>query len=327
MINNTKQRIVVLGAAGFIGFHLSKKLIETGNYTLILIDNLVRGVLDSEFKSVINSRYVQFLELDLSNEISYKNLFLENDIVVNCAALNGTQNFYKNPVNVVRHSAVSAIFAAENAARAKVKKYIYFGTPESYAGGVNLDLVEIPTPENSPLVIDNPLNLRWSYAASKTVGEIAAIANHFEFGLPIFIFRVHNIYGPRMGQFHVVPDLIEKFTKGDFRVNGLNESRSFMYIDDLIFILEKFIFQIDSQNDIIFNVGSKTETPISELAKNILQILGFSNELVSAPKFPGSVNRRIADTTLLAKYVQIPETSLEVGLRSYIDWYQRIKND
>jgi nucleoside-diphosphate-sugar epimerase len=137
MINNTKQRIVVLGAAGFIGFHLSKKLIETGNYTLILIDNLVRGVLDSEFKSVINSMCVQFLELDLSNEISYKNLFLENDIVVNCAALNGTQNFYKNPVNVVRHSAVSAIFAAENAARAKVKKYIYFGTPESYAGGVS----------------------------------------------------------------------------------------------------------------------------------------------------------------------------------------------
>ena len=105
-------------------------------------------------------------------------------------------------------------------------------------------------------------------------------------------------------------------------VKGLDESRSFMYIDDLISVLEKFIFEMESQDNIIFNVGSRTETLISELAIIIAKVLGINPPISPAQSFPGSVKRRLADVNLLEKYINVNETSLEDGLNKYIKWYR-----
>ena len=107
-----EQRIVILGAAGFIGYHLAKFLNETRGLEILLIDNFIRGENDFEFKKLIKSDGVVFKELDLTQESSFIDLFTSNDIVINCTALNGTQNFYEKPVQVIRNSAISAVYAA-----------------------------------------------------------------------------------------------------------------------------------------------------------------------------------------------------------------------
>ncbi len=316
------QRIVVLGAAGFIGFHLSAALSKIKGISLIVVDNHVRGSYDPAYKNLAERENVQAINLDLSIESSYVNLFERGDYVVNCAALNGTQNFYDIPVQVIRNSAISSILAAEYGSKSGVSKYVYLGTPESYASGIELGIVTIPTPESVPLVIDSPLNPRWSYAASKTIGEVASIANLEQYGLNSIILRVHNIYGPRMGNNHVIPDLVQKFTNGNFEVHGVSETRAFMYIDDLIQILVKFIFETKEFKDRIFHIGSARETLILDLANLILNELNIESDLIPKKSFVGSVSRRLPDTTLLNNYISYEETELEVGIKKYIAWYK-----
>ena len=318
------QRIVILGAAGFIGFHLSKALTSFYSGSIVLVDNFIRSSNDDQFKALLRFDNVTFLNLDLTNQTSFEKLFNKNDIVVNCAALNGTQNFYDLPTSVIRNSAIPSILAPEYAAKSKVAKYIYLGSAESYAGTINLGLAPLPTPEDIPLVIENPKNVRWSYAVSKTIGEISAIANQHSFGLDIKILRVHNIYGPRMGIDHVVPDLVKKFTNGCFEVFGVNESRAFMYIDDLISILLNFISDTEIDKNIIYHVGSSKETSIQDLAQLILRCLEINGVVIPMDNLEGSVHRRIPDTTLLKERMDFVETELIDGLNSYIDWYKSI---
>ena len=315
------QRIVILGAAGFIGFHLAKYLHLNCKSELLIIDDFSRGKLDKSFEELSKLDRVKFIELDLSLESSYIDLFLENDIVINCAAYNGTQNFYSKPVQVIRNSGISAALAAEFCAKAKVKNYVYFASPESYAGGVSLGFTSIPTDEKVPLVIEDVNNPRWSYAASKTFGEVSTIANHHQFNLNFIILRIHNVYGPRMGYQHVIPDLIEKFKNGNTEVHGVDESRAFFYVEDLSQIVFSLIFNQGIRNNIIYNVGSTKEIKVEHLARMILEEMGLKLTINPMPSFIGSVSRRCPDTSLIRDQVAYQETDLKQGLKSTISLY------
>ena len=325
MKTKDNQRIVILGAAGFIGYHLAKFLNETCELEILLIDNFVRGENDVEFKELIKSDRIVFKELDLTQENTFNDLFTSNDIVINCAALNGTQNFYEKPVQVIRNSAISAAYAAEFCAQANVKKYIYFASSESYAGGVTMGYTQVPTVENVPLVIQDVYNPRWSYAASKTLGEVAVIANHHQYNLQFLILRIHNVYGPRMGLKHVIPDLIHNFNLGNMQVHGVNETRAFFYVNDINRILYEFIFSEKIPGNLIYNVGSTKEISVLELSKLLLKEMNLDLEIKPIDSFVGSVPRRCPDTSLLRSYFKYTETDLIVGLQETLSWYKKIK--
>jgi len=314
------NRVVILGAAGFIGYHLAKSLAVEAKVDLLLVDNFIRGVNDEDFLKLSGLQNVNFSELDLSKESSFENLFNKSDLVINCAALNGTQNFYQVPLDVMLNTGISAFFAARYAALAQVHKYIYLGSSESYAGGVNLGFVGVPTSENVPLVIENVENIRWSYSLGKTFGEIACYSANSQLGLNFQILRIHNIYGPRMGNKHVIPDLIEKFRLGNMEVPGHGESRAFMYIDDLVGVVRFLI--ANENNDIkLMNVGSQTETLIKILAEKIAKFLDMEKPIKPLESWPGSVKRRLPDTSLLRSMYAFDETSLDEGLDKTISWY------
>ena len=324
MKTKDNRRIVILGAAGFIGYHLAKFLNETCELEVLLIDNFVRGENDAEFKKLIKSKKIVFKELDLTQENSFIDLFTSNDIVINCAALNGTQNFYEKPVQVIRNSAISAAYAAEFCAKVNVKKYIYFASSESYAGGVTLGYTKVPTSENVPLVIQDVYNPRWSYAASKTLGEVAVIANHHQYDLQFVILRIHNVYGPRMGLQHVIPDLIHKFNLGNMQVHGVDETRAFFYVNDLNRILYELVFNEKIPSNLIYNVGSTQEISVLELSKLLLKEMNLNLEIEPVDSFVGSVPRRCPDTSLLRSYYKYTETDLIVGLQETLSWYKKI---
>ena len=314
------NRVVILGAAGFIGYHLAKSLAVEAKVDLLLVDNFIRGANDEDFLKLSGLQNVNFAELDLSKESSFENLFNMSDLVINCAALNGTQNFYQVPLDVMLNTGISAFFAARYAALAQVHKYIYLGSSESYAGGVNLGFVGVPTSESVPLVIENIENIRWSYSLGKTFGEIACYSANSQLGLNFQILRIHNIYGPRMGNKHVIPDLIEKFRLGNMEVPGHGESRAFMYIDDLVGVVRFLI--ANENNDIkLMNVGSQTETLIKILAEKIAKVLEIEKAIKPLESWPGSVKRRLPDTSLLRSIYAFDETSLDEGLDKTISWY------
>ena len=314
------NRVVILGAAGFIGYHLAKSLAVEAKVDLLLVDNFIRGANDEDFLKLSGLQNVNFAELDLSKASSFENLFNKSDLVINCAALNGTQNFYQVPLDVMLNTGISAFFAARYAALAQVHKYIYLGSSESYAGGVNLGFVGVPTSESVPLVIENVENIRWSYSLGKTFGEIACYSANSQLGLNFQILRIHNIYGPRMGNKHVIPDLIEKFRLGNMDVPGHGESRAFMYIDDLVGVVRFLI--ANENNDIkLMNVGSQTETLIKILAEKIAKVLEIEKAIKPLESWPGSVKRRLPDTSLLRSIYAFDETSLDEGLDKTISWY------
>jgi len=312
------QRYVVLGAAGFIGYHLSCALSKQTAAELLLVDSLIRGSKDTLFSELTKKENVSFKKLDLSKEVSYKNLFLPNDIIFNLVALNGTQNFYEQPSEVLMNSALPSLLAPKFASEVKATKYIYFGSSESYAGAVNLGIVNLPTLEDVPFVIEDPTNPRWSYAVSKQIGEIACHA--FIDSLDTLILRIHNIYGPRMGFEHVVPDLIRNFHRGDGTVLGGEQSRSFLFIDDAIGMIMACLATKLKTGSII-NIGSDVETKILDLAKLIRELMDVDINLKHSPAPVGSVSRRIANTILIKKIYQRELIDIREGLKRTIAWY------
>lgn len=319
------NRIVIFGAAGFIGFHLAAALSKNQKSELVLVDNFVRSEFDFEFRELTNQENCEFIEADARDAQFLEGLIKSGDVVYNLVAFNGTDNFYEVPSDVISHSALTGINIARVCATKKVKKYYYFGSSESYAGGIENSWVPLPTPEKVPFVISDPSNPRWSYAISKQIGEMACYANGSQYGLDFLIFRIHNIYGPRMGFDHVVPDLIKKFAQGNGTVLGPNQTRSFLYIDDAI----QLILQLATKSEAggitesVINIGSDSEVRIQEVAEILKNLINPNLELVSQEAPAGSVARRKPDLTLLREHLSFNPLSIAEGLaRTKQDYFQ-----
>ena len=292
---------------------------------LVLVDNFVRSEFDSEFIELINQANCEFIEADARDVKILEQIIKPEDIVFNLIAFNGTGNFYEVPSDVIAHSALTGINIARVCATKKIKSYYYFGSSESYAGGIENSWVPLPTPEKVPFVISDPSNPRWSYAISKQIGEMACYANSFQFGLNFLIFRIHNIYGPKMGFDHVVPDLIRKFAKGDGTVLGPDQTRSFLYIDDAIkLIVELTIkFEAGGITENVINIGNDLEIRIQEVAEILRNLINPDLKLVYKEAPAGSVTRRKPDLTLLREYLSFNPLSITDGLaRTKQDYFQ-----
>ena len=314
------KRLVFLGGAGFIGYHLASAFSQDITKQVLIVDNLVRGSADELFQELIDKRNVTFINADICDLDTLLGLLDKDDIVFNLVALNGTQNFYNKPMAVIWNTGNSAIVAAEACVRKRVSKYIYFGSSESYAGSVQLGIAGIPTPEDVPFAFPDSRNLRWSYGMSKALGEVACWAIHHEGGIDFTIIRVHNVYGPRMGLEHVVPDLICKFLAGDMTVYGKEETRSFMYVDDFVKVTQA-IYQSQIFQNRVVNVGNDEEITVKQLASQISSLLNISRPMLDGGNIKGSVARRCPDLSALKSACNIEPTLLEEGLRRTIAYY------
>jgi nucleoside-diphosphate-sugar epimerase len=124
-----------------------------------------------------------------------------------------------------------------------------------------------------------------------------------------------------MGVKHVIPDLIQRFLAFDGGVYGLDETRSFMFIDDFIELLMGLTFKSGIKQNCIYNIGSQNEVSVKDLAFKIRSILGLDIEIYSLGNFPGSVKRRCPDISKLRSQISFDETSLDIGIRETINWY------
>lgn len=289
------KRILVTGSSGFIGQHLVP-ILENQGYAVFKADRL-EGI-------------------DLNDKATVDQL-PDVDYVVHLAAHNGTKHFYEKPFDVIRDSILPTQHLLDRYA-GKVKRFIFTGTCESYAGAVDLFDWEVPTSENVPLVVSDVTNPRWSYGGSKIVNELQIVAAQKQLGQEYTIIRYHNIYGPGQRD-HFIPEFYERIKNGDLTLKGWENTRSFMYISDAIRATIEIIFSDSCANQII-NVGVDDEKSIKEIAEIILNQTNITGNLILENAPDGSVKRRCGNISKLKKLINfVPEVSLEYGIKKTLE--------
>lgn len=315
---------LVTGAAGFIGFHLVSELARRHGSKVYAVDNFSRGAQDEYWSILSQNQAIEFLEIDCTDRAAVEQIPTDVDYIFHLAALNGTQNFYERPMEVIKSSTLPTIYLVEHFKNSKrLKRFVYAGTSESYAATVTRFAWPVPTAEDVPLCIDDIRNPRWSYAASKIHGEVVTAQASTAYGMPISIIRYHNIYGPRMGDKHVIPDFYERAKKGIFELYGYEDTRSFLYVDDAVHATILVSESARTFGEVV-NIGSDEEIKIHDLAKLMLRLEGIEAEIALHPSPVGSVKRRLPNTAKLMELINFePKTSLERGLNLTADFYLR----
>ncbi len=315
-------KVLVSGAAGFLGYALAENLSRDTDTEVVVVDNFIRGEDDAAYRKLCARPNVSAYTLDLSDASCMKALPDGVELVYHLAALNGTQNFYERPLEVVKCCTLPTLHLLQKyCADPALKRFVYAGTSEAYAGTVRRFDWPVPTAEDVPLCIEDVSNPRWSYAVSKLHGEVA-VANACRASDKEFvIIRYHNAYGPRMGDKHVVPDFIERMLVGRYELYGHADTRAFIYVDDAIEATVRLAEAAGASGEVV-NLGSEVETQIRDLGRLLMEIHGAEGEIELHPSPKGSVSRRVPDISKLRGLTGFREsTTLEDGLRRTLAYY------
>lgn len=322
------ETVLVTGAAGFIGYFLAKALAADPSRTVVCVDNLVRGEDDAHYRALTAKPNVVRLDLDLASQEQVRTGLPDSvDRVFHMAALNGTQNFYERPFEVVRCCTLPTIFLLEKYGPAGIGRFVYAGTSEAYASTVTQFGWPVPTAEDVPLSISDPSNARWSYGGSKLHGEIAVHNAAKSFGLPFTVVRYHNVYGPRMGDKHVVPDFLIRARDGVLALYGHEDTRAFMYVDDAVEATLAVAESAACAGQTV-NIGSAREWVIRDMAEVLMRVAGLAGDIDLHPSPSGSVKRRAPDVSRLEALTGFRERwSIEDGMRETAAYYLRDSGD
>lgn len=316
------MKALVTGAGGGIGLHLVRRLVERG-HEVTGVDDFSRGLRDASVEA-LTAEGVRLVTADLTDRLAWDGLGGPFDTVFHLAAVNGTRNFYEIPVRVLRVNLLTVLHGFEWAAFGGAARVVWTSSSEAYAGLAGLGVLPLPTPENVPLIIPDVANTRFSYASSKVAGEALAQAYAAERGLPITIVRPHNIYGPRMGYDHVIPEFIGRISGGEspLMLYGGEQTRSFCHVDDATEILALLGEGSFAPGFTVHLGNGREEVSIEELARRLLRVMGKPELTVNRPAPEGSVARRRPNTAKVEAAVGYePRVSLDEGLATTAEWY------
>jgi UDP-glucuronate decarboxylase len=316
-------RVLVLGGAGFIGHHLATRLADEG-HTLTLVDDLSRGRVDPALVALRARPGVQFLEADLTVPGALDGLSREWDQVFMLAAVVGVRNVERDPARVIRTNTL-ALQHLLDWLPAAGETLVFASTSEVYAGSVALGLAAVPTAEDVPLTIPDPGAPRTAYALSKILGEAAVSHAGRARGLRWVTVRYHNVYGPRMGTDHVIPELVLRALRREdpFRVYGARQRRAFCHVADAVEATLRLAAAEDARGRVV-NVGNDAEeTVIEDLASLVLRQGGYRPAVEHVPAPAGSPERRCPDLGRLRALTGFsPKVPLEAGVSETFDWYR-----
>jgi UDP-glucose 4-epimerase len=315
------KKILITGGAGFVGYHLAKKLLSC-DYEIDILDNFSRGVSDEEFEMLTKNNNINLLSVNLLNPNVAKELHHEYSYIYHFAALIGVQHVLKSPYHVLDKNVALLKNILEIANKQKkLKRFVFASTSEVYAGTLNYHGLGFPTEESTPLTINNVKENRTSYMLSKIYGEAMCLHS----GLPVTIVRPHNFYGPRMGLSHVIPELMKKIIEveqGAIDVFSVKHKRTFCYITDGIEMI-KLLAESEKSIGNYYNIGSEDEEiSMGKLAEKIIKLISKNIKINSLPPTPGSPERRCPSIKKLKDIVPYSKKfSLDKGLNETFNWY------
>lgn len=316
---------LVTGGAGFIGFGLARFLAERGD-DVTIVDDLSRGKADAEFLALTARPNVRFLRFDMTDRGAFGALPGRFDFVYHIAAINGTRLFYEIPDRVLRVNILSSLNLLDWLVDHPCGKVLFSSSSEGYSGAVTRFGYRLPTDEDVPLVVADVRNPRISYGGSKIAGELLFFNYARMRGWPVTVIRYHNVYGPRMGYDHVVPEFaVRCFRKvKPFPIYGGEETRAFDYIDDAVKATVAVMECREADGEVVHVGNDREEIRMIDLATMILEESGHDAPFAVHPAPAGCVKRRCPDTAKLRRLTGLEnEVSLREGLRRTLAWYRR----
>jgi nucleoside-diphosphate-sugar epimerase len=316
-------KVLLIGGAGFIGVKLAGAL-ASSRFEIDIVDNLLRGTNDAAVRELLASGKVQFRRADLLKSNALNDFDDDYDFVIQLAAIVGVCNVLRQPYDTLRDNVLLQEAAIAFAKRQrKLERFLFTSTSEIYAGSLLHLALPFPTPEDVPLALPNVAEPRTSYMLSKVYGEAMLIHS----GLPYTIVRPHNVYGPRMGMAHVIPELLKKAydapSGGDLNVSSIDHKRCFCYIDDAIEMIKRLLNSPLARNQ-IFNIGAQgPEVTIQEVAEIVVKTVGKPLRIVPCPSTPGSPRRRWPDVSRTERITAYSaQTPLPAGVKATYTWYR-----
>ena len=276
-----KYNILITGGAGNIGGSLSRDLVKKG-HNVIILDNLSTG--NKKKLPSKNFQNWEFIKCDI-NQINLSQLFKNKkiDYIFHYAAVVGVQRTLKNP-NVVLNDIKGIENILNFAVRKKVKRIFYSSSSEIYGEPVTIPQDELTT----------PLNSRLPYAIVKNVGEAYFRSYKKTYNVDYTIFRFFNTYGPLQSDEFVITKFIDRALKNkNLIINGDGkQTRTFLYIDDNIFLTTSIFINKKFINDVV-NIGNDNEITIEDLAKKIKKLLNSKSKIIyGKPLKDGDMKRR-----------------------------------
>jgi UDP-glucose 4-epimerase len=317
------RRALITGGAGFIGLHLAAHLVSRG-YQMDLLDNFSRGRRDADLEEQSARPGVRLLSVDLLGD-SLASLGSDYTHIFHLAAILGVANVERRPLAVLRDNQRMLFAALDLAARqARLERFVFASTSEVYQGSLEHLQLAIPTPESSTLALPDLARPRSSYMLSKIYGE--ALCHHS--GLPVTVLRPHNVYGPRMGMAHVIPELLaraERLEDGArFPVYAVDHTRTFCFVGDAVEMIARSAEAPACAGEVL-NIGAASpEVTMGELARQVGDTVGRRLTIDPLPAPPGSPTRRCPDMTKTTRLTGwAAQVSLADGLAVTYRWYRQ----
>lgn len=335
------KRILITGAAGFIGFHIVQKLIKKEGVQIVGIDN-INDYYDVDLKydrlracgidksSIIKSGYIKshnytdysFAQVDIADSIQLKKVFEEGnfDVVIHMAAQAGVRYSLTNPEAYVHSNLVGFSNVLECCRLYNIKHLVYASSSSVYGMST-----KTPFTENDN--VDYPVSF---YAATKKSNELMAHSYSHLYRLPTTGLRLFTVYGP-WGRPDMAPMIFTRSILEGKPLTLFNEGnmlRDFTYIDDVVQGILAIVGTIPNDKDKhpyyrIFNIGHSQPVNLLDFVKTLEESLGKKAVLNMQPMQPGDVKITYADTSELEKYIHYkPSVSLSEGIACFVEWYK-----
>ena len=309
------KKVLITGAGGFIGSHLTERLVRLGADVTAFVRYNSRGEWGSlKFlpDEIISEVKVEMG--DLKDPFAAQKIVQNKEIIFHLAALIGIPYSYVNPIDYVQTNALGTSYLLQASRGGNLEKFIHTSTSEVYGTAQY-----VPIDENHPLQGQSP------YSASKIAADQMALSFYRAFEMPVAVIRPFNTYGPRQSTRAVIPTIIfQGLKKDEIKLGSLTPKRDLNFVGDTV---EGFIRMAESPNSIgeVINVGSSKEITIGDLAQKISVLLGKKGEIVhdSDRMRPeaSEVERLQADIKKAKKLLNWePQTSLDEGLTQTIEW-------
>ncbi len=316
------MKILITGAAGFIGFSLARRLLGRGD-SVVGIDNL-NDYYPVELKRArlaeIQDPAFRFIEMDIADRKALPGLFAAErfDCVVNLAAQAGVRYSIDNPWAYIDSNLVGFANILECCRHYPVGHLVYASSSSVYGGNE-----KVPFSEDDK--VDNPVSL---YAATKKSGELMASCYSRLYGIAATGLRFFTVYGP-WGRPDMSPMLFAKAISAGQPIKVFNNGdmmRDFTYIDDIVEGVVRVIDHAPAGHE-VYNIGCSSPVKLMDFIREIETALGREAEKIMLPMQPGDVYQTYADTSKLERdFGYRPGVTLHEGIAKFIDWYKSDKN-
>jgi UDP-glucuronate 4-epimerase len=338
---NPEMTVLVTGAAGFIGFHLTKRLLERGA-PVVGFDNVnpyydpsLKRARIAQLKDIaeLTGTSFQLIEADLEDRTAVETVFAKHkpSKVVNLAAQAGVRYSIENPAAYIQSNLVGFGHILEGCRHHGIEHLVYASSSSVYGGNTNL-------PFSEHQGVDHPVSL---YAASKKANELMAHTYSHLYGLPATGLRFFTVYGP-WGRPDMALFLFTKAILAGELIQVFNNGqmvRDFTYVDDIIESLVRLLDKPAAPDPAfnsaqpdpatswaphrVFNIGNSNPTPLLDYIGAIESALGITASKQFLPMQPGDVPATAADTSALEAWTGFkPNTPVNQGIARFVAWYR-----